>query len=623
MNRSVLFLAGLGGATACRVIARAPAGSRRHGHMPRKCPRSPFSFLLMVIMGLAAGTPAVIAAELTVTPSADLAAVIQRAHSNTTIVLSSGTFKLAARRPLNHGIIIENKRNFCITGQGWDKTKIKLAPDVKIGFYIGSNIENLRIQNLHIEGTLPLRVNTNAIGSYSRTTNVRGVELTGLRIENVAQGFSIATSPSGLFADVRIVGNVVARTIGTEASWGYGIHSQNARNLLISQNLIQDGTRHSIYLARAGRNANIRIENNLILNHNSDGKQSRPYSAALVCSRASAVRIAHNIIVNPRAFAISVEPDEVHGWPTENIVLVNNQVVNAHYVGIWVVTGRTHTALGNRVILHPKPPNPDLCHEVSTFHYATGKPTKSALKAPDPRWKNPDHVAELRGRVYVMKNGTLDEITPYTWSDRTCPRKWSDVTSMTALRTPGGQGKGSLYIATGDGLYEVETDTWQTASKAADWRGIRLMTSASGYLHILRDGTLYRLTPGTLDVKQSRLPWSNTVWMGTWRGYVLVFSDGALHCLDPATLEECELTVAVRGKAAQSGDASNAGPDTEMHKEIARALRMARIFELNKRFDLARKECDEVIKRYPDSPEIEPVKARLRALEKALSKSKP
>ena len=79
----------------------------------------------------------------------------------------------------------------------------------------------------------------------------------------------------------------------------------------------------------------------------------------------------------------------------------------------------------------------------------------------------------------------------------------------------------------------------------------------------------------------------------------------------------------MRGKAAQSGDASNAGPDTEMHKEIARALRMARIFELNKRFDLARKECDEVIKRYPDSPEIEPVKARLRALEKALSKSKP
>lgn len=65
------------------------------------------------------------------------------------------------------------------------------------------------------------------------------------------------------------------------------------------------------------------------------------------------------------------------------------------------------------------------------------------------------------------------------------------------------------------------------------------------------------------------------------------------------------------------------GQDEKMLQEIARALRFGPLFELNKRFELARKTYQEVIDRYPEHPEIEPVKARLKALETRTRHRKP
>ncbi len=571
--------------------------------------------LLIAILTVVLVTPWAMGATVKVTPSRDLASVIRRARNNTTIELSAGTFTLVPQKPLDQGATIENKSNLTIRGQGWDKTTIRLAADVKIGLYIAGNVRNLKIENLKIEGSPPLAVNTNAIGSYTTAKNIRKVRLTGLRIENVATAISIGEA----YKDVQIIGNILTNMLGTESGWGYGIANSNAKDALIAGNLIENAARHAIYQGRGARGAKTRIEHNLILDQNRDGEQPRPYCAALVCARSSSVRLAGNIVVNPRAFAISVEPDDVRGWPTDNIFLLNNKVVAGQYVGIWVITRRTHVALGNTIGLHPDPPNPNWSHKVSSFHFATGKPTDSGLTPPKPNWADPDHVAELNGRVYVMKDGVLDEVTPYTWTSRTSPKQWSGVVGMAGLDAGGAAGSdggGLLYIVTKTGIQEVAPGDWKvTAQQSGDWVGAQFIAATSGYLFVLRNNTLYRLTAGTLEVLQSPRDWSDTLGMFSWGGHLHLFKEDRLYTLRPDSLAESDLAAAVGKQAAAPAVISKKAPAKPLRKNIDRALGMGKIYEQNKQFDLARKSYLKLLARYPDGPEADIIKARLKALD--------
>jgi len=318
--------------------------------------------------------------DVIVSPGDNLADVVQSAPDGTRIILTAGDFQLGPHAPYGQAVLIENKSGLTITGQGCDQTRLRLASDTQFGFYIGSNISNLRIENLQIEGTLPLQTNTCGIGSYSGTTNVHGVWVEAVCVGQTAQGISVATSTTGVYDDVTITGNIVRNLVGVEAGWGYGIHCENATNVSISNNVIENVSRHSIYLARAAQGANISITHNLILDNNRDEQNTRWYAAALVCSRASSVSIAHNVIIHPRSIGISVEPrsigisvesDEYYGWPTTDIYLLGNQVIGEPYVGMWLTTGDTHMALGNRVVLHSAPAHPEWCHQVSSDNYAT------------------------------------------------------------------------------------------------------------------------------------------------------------------------------------------------------------------------------------------------------------
>ena len=259
-----------------------------------------------------------------VTPAQDLAALIRTARANTAFLLAPGTYRMKPRQPYLQAILLENKSNISIIGRNRDKTRIELSAGMKFGFYIGSNLSNITIHGLTISGTPPLKENTHAIGNYSGSTKNKGLRFTNLRIEKVAVGISVATSINSDYENVLIDRNIIGPTIGTDAGWGYGVHIENATNVTVSDNLIRECTRHSIYLARAAKGAGIRIERNLILDHDAASKQPRWYCAALVCSRSSDVTIARNLLVNPRTIAISVEPDEYMGWPTENVTLLSN-----------------------------------------------------------------------------------------------------------------------------------------------------------------------------------------------------------------------------------------------------------------------------------------------------------
>jgi len=478
---------------------------------------------------------------ITVTPDDDLRAIVESAPADSVISLTAGTFNLAPQAPFDQGILIQNKSGLTITGQGWDETTIKLtAADAKFGFYIGSNVSNLTIENLRIEGTYPPSVGNYAIGNYSGTTNVSNVTFRNLQIEDFASGIDVNTGLGGAYDGVTITGCHVVNAYGEDAGWGYGIHLGNVTNALVSNNLIQDGTRHSIYISRAAANSNVTISGNYIVDHHFDlGHKDRWYTAALVCSRASDVRIVDNILVNTRTIGISIEPDEIEGWPTEDIVLLNNQVIAEHYVGIWAITDdlpNTHAALGNSVVLHPSPEHPAWCTEFSHINYPVGVDTDSDIEVPNARWDNAeynfDYTTKLGDYAYVMAGGVLDKIAAYTWDYTTCPTTWPNAAGMTALEDAAGPAEGRLYIADNTGLYEVDPDTWNVNFKAGDWSGTQFMTASDGYVYILKDDVLHRLTPGSLDSVQHPANWSNALWMWDWGGDVYIYKNEDSHVVD-------------------------------------------------------------------------------------------
>lgn len=490
----------------------------------------------LVLLGLSIAHVDAGGNTIVVQPTDDLAAVIEEAADGHDVVLAEGLFTLGAREPHRQGILVQDKAGLTIRARRPGRTMVKFASDVKFGFYIGSNVSDLTIENLHLEGTPPLRENIHAIGSFTSSTNVRRVAFTGLRIENVAVGISVATSENGIYDGVQVSDNILTRFHGTEAGWGYGIHCESARNVRISRNVIEGASRHSIYIARAAEGANLSVDRNLIANHNLAGKQPRWYCAALVCSRAGDVRIAHNVIVNPNAIAVSVERDEVHGRSTRNVMLLNNRVIGSRYVGIWLTTGNVHTGLGNTVIPHAAPAHPEWCVDVSSFDYPRGQSTSSKLVAPRPRWASPDFVAELDGFMYVLKDGTLDKVAVDSWRSATCPTPWPDTAGMCALENARGEGKGRLYIADASGLHEVDPDTWRVNRARGRWSDTQFMAAGSGYVYALKKGVLYRISPASLRWQAGPDDWSATLGMWIWRGHVYLLSNETCYRIDPATI---------------------------------------------------------------------------------------
>ncbi|MFP6673299.1 MAG: SHD1 domain-containing protein [Pirellulaceae bacterium] len=480
---------------------------------------------------------------VSVTPSQDLAAIVQRAAPNTTIVLEPGIYKLGPRPPYEQAVLIEKKRNLILTSRDAAKTQIELSADTKFGFYIGSNNSDLKIQNLTIRGTPSAEPNTTAVGNYSGTTNVRRVQFSGLRVEQVTVGISVATDLTGVYQDVVVRDNIVSRTIGTEAGSGYGIHLSNGKNVTVSNNVIEAATRHSIYVARSALGSNVRVEKNLIINHDLKGKNPRWYNAALVCARSSDVTISHNLIVDPRAIAISVERDGILGRPTRDNKVINNRVIGANYVGIWVVTGKPCLGLGNIIALNPKPAHPDWCCKVSFFDYPNGKPTSSSLVEPQARWKQATHVVELGGRLFVMTDGVLDMVTPGSWAYDTCPRRWDDVRGMVGLKNRSGKNKGRLYIVTGTGLHEVNPAGWDIRSSQGNWADATFVTTTAGYIHVLQGDVLHRLSPLSPDSEPKTAQWAGARWMFSMGSYLYLACNRGRFRLDPATLEGVQVGV--------------------------------------------------------------------------------
>ena len=469
---------------------------------------------------------------------ANLAPIIAAARNNSAIKLAAGTYHLRAQKPYQQGVLIEKKRGLIISGAGQNKTTIKLASDVDAGFLIGNDVEDLRIEHLHIEGTPPLKTNTAGIGSTSQCTDVRNVTLTNLKVDHVAVGIFVATS-NGQVRDIKITNNRVSQTVGTEAGWGYGIHTRKVGNVLIAHNYIEHATRHSIYVRESPPRSSLVVEDNFILNHDLLGKNPRWYCAALNCPSSHATtRIANNFFMNTNAVGIAVMTT------ADDMSLVNNQIIGEHYIGIWPVTGQTHTAVGNSILLHTKPANPKWSHKISSFDWPNNKETTSRLETPNARWQQPDFVCQLAGSLYIMKDGSLDRIDPESWQFQTSSTKWTDVKGMCSVKNVRGSGADRLYVVTASGLSEVDPQTWEAKQQAGDWSAARLVTATADRVHILKQGTLHSIDLKTLKTSQGKQDWSNVSWMCGWGNQLYLFDGQLHHRVDPETLESAVVSEA-------------------------------------------------------------------------------
>ncbi|OGR04723.1 MAG: hypothetical protein A2284_17070 [Deltaproteobacteria bacterium RIFOXYA12_FULL_61_11] len=394
----------------------------------------------------------------TVTPEEDLYAIVLEAADHTVLELTEGTFRLSGHYPYDHGLWISDKTGLTIRGQGWKRTKLKLPADLDLGIYLYANVHHLTLEKLHLEGTLPLETNTHAFGNYTNPNhdNITDLVLRDLKVSDVAVALSVATHASGIYDRILVTRNIITNVYGALSGSGYGLHIDNPYDANISHNYIENAQRHAIYHGRSRKGAANTVEKNFIHKHDRFGAQPLRVASALVCARSSSVTLAHNVVLDPRTYAFSVEPDDVYGWPAVEISLIGNQILGAQDAGLWIATGLQHTALGNTIIQTPGNPWGDYLIE-----YTDGS---LPLRCPEERWLDDDHrydfLVELEGNVYVLKHGDLDKIDPLTWRYESSPEDWSGVTALTSVEGDG-PGRGRLFLQRGDEIVSVNPLTWE------------------------------------------------------------------------------------------------------------------------------------------------------------------
>lgn len=349
---------------------------------------------------------------VTALPGDNLQALADAAKNRTVLQLQEGTYPLAPQGGSPYGLVLEGKTDFAIRGAGRFRTKVVLPSDMPIAFYVSSRLDNVTLEDFCIEGTLPLQTNTHAIGNYTGpgySENIRRIRIRNLYIRNVAVGISIANWYEGnVYDDVEVSGNLIENMIGTEPGYGYGIHIDTPTHARILRNIVRNAGRHGIYHGRSASGSAELIAENLVLEHGRTAVGPLRVAAALVCARSSDVLVFFNTVLDSRLYSMSVEPDDVFGWQTEDILLVGNSVYGAEDAGLWIATGKPHTALGNSVNQAPGNPYPELRLELypgsALVDPLSGEPASETVLTT--RWG---------GYAFALSGGRLRKIGQTLW----------------------------------------------------------------------------------------------------------------------------------------------------------------------------------------------------------------
>lgn len=161
-------------------------------------------------------------------------------------------------------------------------------------FTIGEGSKKVTIQNFN--ATALSNAGNIDFEKMNSSPNISNITVQGNHITGFAVGISINGDLQNCEVySCTVKNNEIYNAKGINSGQGYGIHLANARNCEVSNNLIVNSGRHSIYHAYGCGN---QILNNSILNHKMTELETVPRSAIEVLRKSTNLTIRGNYIYN-------------------------------------------------------------------------------------------------------------------------------------------------------------------------------------------------------------------------------------------------------------------------------------------------------------------------------------
>ncbi|MEJ7760739.1 MAG: hypothetical protein WKF55_14235 [Gemmatimonadaceae bacterium] len=472
-----------------------------------------------------------------------LRAAIRNAQPFQQIQIAPGVYDLG-----DEGLRIASKNDLEIFGAGRGKTIIRLGPNILTGFNTPGNVKRISIAHMTIQGTLPSNVPTAAIATDDDRLSLTSAKYYDLEIKDVAVGISLVSPRGGQCSDIAITGNSLDNIQdfvlpgGFTRGSGYGIHNENCWRVRIADNVIRNADRHAIYqaLQTGYGGVGVIIENNLILDHASTPAIDRWYLTALDVWRSQGVVVANNLIVGPAHAGLGLGGYETEDsgprGPLRDVYFIGNTVLGAGQADVhfglawsWLFWGNR---FGNRDA-GGMTGNPRLTAE-------SGRPL-GALEDPKgfPRTQRVVSAPPF-GSTYVMQDGKLHALwngyqrfafaDPGEWPRTTMPGTWTDFNDMTA-------GNGRLYVIANDRLTEVTPGSWAKRVAPFPLNSVKGMAVAGSFLYVLAGDRIHRIDPTS---------WSDTIvgarvegrinGMAVYGGVAFIMADNVIRAVDLGSL---------------------------------------------------------------------------------------
>jgi hypothetical protein len=478
---------------------------------------------------------------------------------------STGTITIPAGEfTLDTTILITNKSALTIQGAGIGLTKIHL-PSSFVGrgaFRVHSNINGLTIRDLSIEGlSVPFDRDIHGIYTDSGPSGITNVKIERVQLEDIGVGisFQVASSCSVIhILDNRvyrmrsriqltpheITGELIESTSGS----GYGIHTKDCADVLIKENVVEDAERHGIYMA--GGDGGVTIEHNLILNHLQRVVQNslnygdpryvqRSSLTAMAVARGSNVRLGFNVVANPYAHAISIDPNEATpNTPLTGIQLIGNKVIGTREKDIRVTALGTYDVWGN-LYYHRGTIGGDT---IAAYSDSLGTAQK-----PPTRWNGTVAFdAEIPGEVvYVVQNNHMHQVTknygvaPIGWNWTSYEGGFSAVQAIA-----GTSSNGVFYMMNNTLVRSVPApivgDPWIKSVSPTNWAGFEAMAYSTGRLYVIQSGYLHKIDPATwsyrADGTEPTPNWYGTQALVAFHGIPYIMRNDCLYEVSPSTL---------------------------------------------------------------------------------------
>jgi hypothetical protein len=216
---------------------------------------------------------------------------------------------------------IIDKTDYRITGHG---ATIKPFGDYGTAFNLVGTINKLTIDSLSIEGEANSSYHTRGIGNSSDQL-ISNVSFNNLNIKGVNIAIALDTKDEGDYDKTIVSQNIISGIKGTGSNQGLGIRLEKATNCIISENIIDNCSVHSIYINNCTGGSNI-ISKNVIKDHRKDD-HATSNSQALSIVRSSGIIVSDNTFLNNYDGGIEVAHVTSSQISTDKINIIGNHFI--------------------------------------------------------------------------------------------------------------------------------------------------------------------------------------------------------------------------------------------------------------------------------------------------------